>query len=139
MLVFDLGLAAAGAWLLSEGLASTPSAPAEGSATVKTGTSEPRPNAIAVTSKTAVVIPPAATPPAPVIAPAGSAAQGADGSGSGSAVAEPVTPEEPADAGSAQSRKKIKRKVTTGGKPIDPYTPPPSGPPVGPSPPPPPS
>jgi hypothetical protein len=135
VLLLDLGLAGAGVYLLTEGLADTPTpTPSTGSEATKTGGAEPaRPQApppkepLAATP-TAATQPVAATP-ASSPSPPGAAAS--------------PPPEDPAPPGSAASSArtpKPKPKPKPKG-PVDPYpegsSAPPSGPEVGPPPPPP--
>ena len=132
VLVLDLGLAAAGVWLLLEGLAATRAEPrseaAPGNAATTTGTAEPLPRAANQPTVAASVTPIAtASPPASASTPA----------------PDPATP--PATdthQGSAQARPAHKTSKPSGA-PVDPYQEPPpgerkpSGPPLGPSKPPP--
>jgi len=141
VLVFDLGLAAAGAYLLNEGLSAGQSEPNAGEGSTapgiapKTGSIEPKPGGVATGGSAVAPVAPAK----PAGGPPGEVGSGSS-SGSGSALAASST--EPAGSGSAQGRKTTKRRGPSKG-PQDPYEDPlprevPQGPPLGPQGPPPP-
>jgi len=123
VLVIDLALAAAGGWLLSQGLADPP-APAPGSA-AKTGSTSGEGKAIGT-------IAPAAALPAARVAPV-------PPKPANPSTLMPVTTPEPAAAPpkpKARKRPSVGKKKSAG--PIDPYNEPAPGPPLPPYPPPPP-
>ncbi len=136
VLLLDIGFAATGAWLLTEGLSANERAPAvepaPGSAALpKTGAVEVRSSAVA---KQTAVAPPSGSPsPSP---PAGSPAPSSTPIAAPGSAAPPVEQRVPT---TTQGRK-LKRKPGTAANPIDPYQDPlppeQPGPALGPTPPP---